>query len=77
MMAYHKLVPITEPRDDHDDRNALYAVQVDLTVSVGWSANKRLRHLAIEEMKRLIAKYPDGFQDYNDGGRVQETAEAA
>jgi protein-ribulosamine 3-kinase len=24
--AYHKLVPVSEPAEDHDDRNALYAL---------------------------------------------------
>jgi protein-ribulosamine 3-kinase len=26
LRAYHKLVPVSEPAEDHDDRNALYAL---------------------------------------------------
>jgi fructosamine-3-kinase len=26
LRAYHKLVPVSQPAEDHDDRNALYAV---------------------------------------------------
>lgn len=59
--AYQKLVDISEPVKDYDDRNALYALRVDLEVSCGWPANKRMRHLAMDEMRRLIAKYPDGI----------------
>jgi protein-ribulosamine 3-kinase len=60
--AYQKLVEISYPPEDADDRNALYAMRVDLEVSVGWPANKRMRVLAIDEMKRLVEKYPGGFE---------------
>ncbi|KAI4606727.1 hypothetical protein J4E80_010039 [Alternaria sp. BMP 0032] len=45
LRAYHKLVPVSKPAEDHDDRNALYAV-------------------AIEGMRRLVAKFPDGYEGY-------------
>jgi hypothetical protein len=64
--AYHKLVDISYPQDDRDDRNALYALRVDLEVSCGWPANKRMRQLAMEEMKRLIEKYPRGFEGWEE-----------
>ena len=60
--AYQKLVEISYPAEDHDDRNALYALRVDLEVSCGWPANKRMRQLAMEEMRRLVEKYPLGFE---------------
>lgn len=62
--AYHKLVEISYPQEDHDDRNALYAMRVDLEVSCGWPANKRMRLLAMEEMQKLLEKYPDGFEGW-------------
>lgn len=37
----------------------------DLQTSCAWSANKRMRELAVEEMRRLVAKYPDGFEGYS------------
>lgn len=71
--AYHKLMEVSYPEEDHDDRNALYALRVDLDVSCAWSANKRMRLLAIEEMQRLVDKYPDGFE----GWQAQRAAVAA
>ena len=62
--AYHKLIPPSAPVEDHDDRNALYALRTDLEVSCGWSANKNMRKLAMEEMKKLIEKFPKGLEDY-------------
>jgi protein-ribulosamine 3-kinase len=62
--AYHKLMEVSYPQEDHDDRNALYALRVDLEVSCGWPANKRMRLLAMEEMQKLIDKYPDGFEGW-------------
>jgi len=66
--AYHKLLEISAPAEDHDNRNALYALRVDLEVSCGWSANKRMRQLAMEEMRRLIEKYPDGLESLSQTG---------
>lgn len=62
--AYHKLMEISHPAEDFEDRNALYALRVDLEVSIGWPANKRMRTLAMEEMRKLITKYPDGFEGW-------------
>lgn len=62
--AYHKFIEASYPPEDHDDRNALYALRVDLEVSCGWAANKRMRRLAMEEMQKLIDKYPDGYEGW-------------
>ncbi|KAM3075899.1 hypothetical protein ACMFMG_006584 [Clarireedia jacksonii] len=62
--AYHKLVEISEPVADRDDRNALYALRNNLMVSAQWPENKATRQLAIEEMRRLVAKYPNGIDDF-------------
>ncbi|ERF71821.1 hypothetical protein EPUS_01736 [Endocarpon pusillum Z07020] len=43
--AYRRLVEPSAPEEDHDDRNALYGVFNDLTVSSNWSANKQTREL--------------------------------
>jgi protein-ribulosamine 3-kinase len=63
--AYHKLIEISAPVEDHDDRNALYALRVDLEVSCGWPANKRMRQLAMEEMRKLIEKHPKGLEGFS------------
>ena len=64
--AYHKLIEISYPPEDHDDRNALYALRVDLETSCAWPANKRTRELAMAEMQRLIEKYPEGFDGWEE-----------
>ncbi|KAM7190689.1 Fructosamine kinase domain containing protein [Rhypophila sp. PSN 637] len=61
---YFKTNARSEPQEDQDDRHALYAVRSDLAVSVLWSENKDMRELAIQEMKRLVAKYGDGYEGY-------------
>lgn len=64
--AYHKFIEISEPIEDRDDRNALYALRNNITVSAQWHANKSTRKLAIEEMRRLVAKYPDGIEGFKE-----------
>jgi len=62
--AYHRHIEISSPAEDFDDRNELYALRNDLQTSIGWSANKRMRELAIEKMRSLTAKFPDGLDNY-------------
>ncbi|KAF9773962.1 hypothetical protein IL306_008099 [Fusarium sp. DS 682] len=62
--AYFKLAGISEPVEDQDDRHALYALRNDLSTSICWPGNKRMRDLAIVEMRRLVEKYPDGYEGY-------------
>ncbi|OAP62862.1 hypothetical protein AYL99_02089 [Fonsecaea erecta] len=64
--AYKTLVDVSEPQGDFDDRNALYALRVDLEVSCGWPSNKRMRQLAVDEMRRLVDKYPGGFEAWEE-----------
>ncbi|KAI1276258.1 Fructosamine kinase-domain-containing protein [Xylaria sp. FL0933] len=56
VQAYYKIAEVTEPWEDQDDRHALYAIRMDLMVSIAWPANKQTRQLAIDEMKRLVEK---------------------
>ncbi|KAF2747653.1 hypothetical protein M011DRAFT_50157 [Sporormia fimetaria CBS 119925] len=60
--AYHRLVPVSEPVEDADDRNLLYALRNDIQVSCTWKENKETRKLAIESMRRLVAKFPNGYE---------------
>ncbi|KAF4970429.1 hypothetical protein FSARC_2549 [Fusarium sarcochroum] len=66
--AYYKLAGMSEPVEDQDDRHALYALQEitrnDLSTSICWPGNKRMRDLAIVEMRRLVEKYQDGYEGY-------------
>ncbi|MCJ1351614.1 MAG: hypothetical protein MMC33_001598 [Icmadophila ericetorum] len=61
---YRKEVGVSEPIDDFDDRNALYALRNDMVVSALWNSRTvELRAKSIEEMKRLIAKFPQGINN--------------
>ncbi|KAH6632539.1 hypothetical protein F5144DRAFT_574412 [Chaetomium tenue] len=64
VQEYFKLAPVTEPMEDQDDRHALYAMRNDLSTSICWPANKRMRELAKEEMRRLVAKHGEGYEGY-------------
>ncbi|KAF2683552.1 hypothetical protein K458DRAFT_487708 [Lentithecium fluviatile CBS 122367] len=61
MRKYHE---ISAPVEDEDDRNALYALRNDLLTSITCPANKKMRQLATEEMRRLVVKSPDGYEGY-------------
>ncbi|KAF7558713.1 hypothetical protein G7046_g5443 [Stylonectria norvegica] len=65
--AYWRIAEMTEPVEDEDDRIALYAARNDLNTSICWHKNKRMRQLAIEEFRRLVALYHDGYEGYAAG----------
>ncbi|CAE7215502.1 Fructosamin-kin multi-domain protein [Pyrenophora teres f. teres] len=82
---YQKIMGISEPHEDWDDRNRLYAMSVcpcrdqsdlltvssryDLLVSGLYPNEDKFHNLAKHEMKVLVDKYPDGFVD-EDTSRV-------
>ena len=45
MEAYHKFFPISAPEEDHDDRNALYAIRADLHASALYPGNTHYRSM--------------------------------
>jgi len=57
---YHKFVPKSEP-EDWDDRNALYAMRMDLLHSTMFPEKLEFRQTAMSEMRRFVEKYPDVF----------------
>ncbi|KAK4214682.1 Fructosamine kinase-domain-containing protein [Rhypophila decipiens] len=61
LQAYIDLMPASEPKDDFEDRVALYAMR-NYIVSAGlWDHWAYMRGVVKEEMKRLLAKYPNGY----------------
>ncbi|KAL8673456.1 MAG: hypothetical protein Q9168_002123 [Polycauliona sp. 1 TL-2023] len=66
MDEYHKHIPISAPVEDWDDRNALYAMRYDLLVSALFPEDPMYRRLAMDEMRRLVEKYPGGYEDVYD-----------
>lgn len=67
LKEYQKLMGISEPTGDWDDRNALYALRYDLLWSALFPKTERgyqIRRLAKSEMARLVVKYPNGLEDF-------------
>ncbi|CAF9917036.1 MAG: hypothetical protein HETSPECPRED_003080 [Heterodermia speciosa] len=62
--AYHEHFPISAPVEDHDDRNALYSTRFNLHASAVYPGNIRFRNMIIDEMRRLVNKYPGGFEGW-------------
>lgn len=59
--AYHSHIPKSAPKDDYDDRNALYAMRFNLNAATLSPGQKVYLDMVIAEMKRLIQKFPDGY----------------
>ncbi|KAI1125663.1 Fructosamine kinase-domain-containing protein [Nemania abortiva] len=59
---YRELMPPSEPAEDYDDRNAIYAMR-DNIINLGLHEHRQfLREQVIAEMERLIKKYPNGYE---------------
>ncbi|KAI1328532.1 Fructosamine kinase-domain-containing protein [Xylariaceae sp. FL0255] len=59
--AYHSHFPKAAPEEDYDDRNALYAMRFNLNAATLFPDQPTYLNMVIEEMKRLVAKFPDGY----------------
>ncbi|KAF8862531.1 hypothetical protein BDZ45DRAFT_616832 [Acephala macrosclerotiorum] len=68
--AYHSRVPKSLPEEDYDDRNALYSMRFNLQAAAIFPGFKTFRESVIDEMKRLISKYPKGFEAYKETLRI-------
>ncbi|MCJ1269176.1 hypothetical protein MMC22_009065 [Lobaria immixta] len=65
--AYHSHFPKASPEEDYDDRNALYAMQVErfnLQAATLFPDVLSFRKSVVDEMLRLTAKYPGGYEDF-------------
>ncbi|RYP84416.1 hypothetical protein DL770_005208 [Monosporascus sp. CRB-9-2] len=60
--AYHSHIPKSEPEEDYDSRNALYALRFNLHAATLFPKNEQYLAMALEEIRRLIALYPDDYQ---------------
>ncbi|KAI0152909.1 Fructosamine kinase-domain-containing protein [Xylariaceae sp. FL1272] len=63
--AYQELVPKSEPQDDFSDRQLIYAMR-DNIINLGLHYDKiyYFRDEIIADMRRLIAKYPNGIDGF-------------
>ncbi|VUC28139.1 unnamed protein product [Clonostachys rosea] len=69
---YKKEGDVSEPKEDFDDRNAMYAVRNDIMVAGMWPQWASLIDKAIEEMRRLLSKHPDGLAGFHGDLRPNE-----
>ncbi|KAL7938000.1 Fructosamine kinase domain-containing protein [Trichoderma chlorosporum] len=58
---YFSFIRPSAPEEDFDDRNALYSVRFNLHAAAIYPNNEEFLSLAIEEIQRLVAKYPLGY----------------
>ncbi|KAI1204372.1 Fructosamine kinase-domain-containing protein [Annulohypoxylon truncatum] len=61
---YHKHFPKSWPEEDFDDRNALYAIRVNLLDSILYKDDPSYRQMLISGMRDLVDKFPGGFQEW-------------
>lgn len=68
LKEYQRVMGMSEPQEDWDDRNALYAIRYDLLVSALFPNTNgiKFRNMAMEEMRRLVAKHPNGLAGFED-----------
>ncbi|GAW16790.1 hypothetical protein ANO14919_062280 [Xylariales sp. No.14919] len=59
--AYHSHIPKSAPEDDYEDRNALYAMRFNLNAATLFPSQKVYLDMVIDEMRRLVQKFPDGY----------------
>ncbi|KAI1500932.1 Fructosamine kinase-domain-containing protein [Biscogniauxia marginata] len=59
--AYHSHFPKAAPEEDYDDRNALYAMRFNLHAAALFPTQQVYLDMAVEEMRRLIDKFPEGY----------------
>ncbi|KAI1179120.1 Fructosamine kinase-domain-containing protein [Nemania sp. FL0916] len=59
---YAKHFPPSEPVEDFEDRVLLYSVRFNLHCSSIYSGNTRFRNIVREDMRRLVEKYPRGYE---------------
>ncbi|KAL9020431.1 MAG: hypothetical protein Q9185_002306 [Variospora sp. 1 TL-2023] len=64
MTEYRTHVPASSPAEDWDDRNALYALRYDLLHSALFPNEPKFRRAAMDEMQRLVNKYPEGYDGF-------------
>ncbi|RSL89365.1 hypothetical protein CDV31_015901 [Fusarium ambrosium] len=62
MDEYSEIFKPSEPRDEFDDRNDLYSISGHFCASTLYPEMKMYREKAIEEMRRLLDKFPNGYQ---------------
>ncbi|RYP02988.1 hypothetical protein DL765_010637 [Monosporascus sp. GIB2] len=61
---YKQHFPPSEPAEDFDDRVLLYSLRFNLHASSLYLGNTRFRNIVREDMRKLVEKYPDGYDGW-------------
>ncbi|KAH9908595.1 hypothetical protein F4778DRAFT_717815 [Xylariomycetidae sp. FL2044] len=61
---YYEHFPKSEPQEDYDDRNRLYATRVNVLDSILYTRETGYREMLISGMRELVAKFPGGFEEW-------------
>ncbi|RKL12124.1 hypothetical protein BFJ70_g16313 [Fusarium oxysporum] len=59
--SYHERIPKSEPVEDWDARNALYATRIIIHDSALYPEVEHFRTTLINEMQKLVKQFPDGY----------------
>ncbi|KAI1454882.1 Fructosamine kinase-domain-containing protein [Annulohypoxylon moriforme] len=73
---YHKHFPKSFPEEDWDDRNALYAIRVNLLDSILYKDDPSYRQMLISGMRELVDKFPGGLQEW-EASQAKRDVESA
>ncbi|ERF75025.1 hypothetical protein EPUS_08839 [Endocarpon pusillum Z07020] len=75
---YQRKMSMSEPQEDWSDRHALYALRYKILNAVLFPGEERLRRVFMDEMRRLIQKYPNGLDDFQEESdmKVRKSATA-
>ncbi|CAG8972692.1 hypothetical protein HYALB_00010924 [Hymenoscyphus albidus] len=57
---YTNHFPISDPKEEFEDRGALYSLRFDMLSSSLYPGNLKFRYLAMETMRKLVKRYGDG-----------------
>ena len=60
--AYFRHFEPSAPKEDQDDRNALYCLRWDLNCSTLYPGNLRYRKICVDAMKSLVSKHGGGYE---------------
>ncbi|EHK41997.1 hypothetical protein TRIATDRAFT_278299 [Trichoderma atroviride IMI 206040] len=61
--AYRSHMPEAEPKDDYDDRIALYSLRFNLHAAALFPEKEEFVQMVMDEIKRLSEKYPKGYTE--------------
>ncbi|KAK2590200.1 hypothetical protein QQS21_012129 [Conoideocrella luteorostrata] len=61
--SYYRYFPKSQPEEDYDDRNALYATRVNILDSILYRGkDNSYRQMLIDSMSELVGKFPRGYE---------------